>query len=147
MQVYPLLWSLYAIDKERDEAILKCSQSQIEDLHEKMSNKLTDHNHSILFEILVKQSSKWRDIGTHLGFLPNELDNIQARPALFCNPPNDWLNAMIQEWLQWAPGDSRGSTKSATLIDLMTALNKAELIETAQLVMESAPRILNVHQN
>ena len=38
---------------------------------------------------------------------------------------------MLSQWLQWAPGDSRGSTSFATLEDLKTALNQAGLGATA----------------
>ena len=34
---------------------------------------------------------------------------------------------MLAQWLQWAPGDSRGSTSFATLEDLKAALNQAGL--------------------
>ena len=43
---------------------------------------------------------------------------------------------MLQKWFQWAPGDSRGSTNHANLKDLINALNKADLGETAQSVMD-----------
>ena len=76
--------------------------------------------------------AKWREIGSLLGFLPNELDNIQARPLLLSNAPNSWLDAMLAEWLQWAQEDSRGSTNFATLEGLREALYKAGLVEAAQ---------------
>ena len=49
--------------------------------------------------------------------------------------PNSWLNTMLAEWLQWSPGDGRGSTKCATLERLSDALNKAGLSEAAQSIM------------
>ena len=62
-----------------------------------------------------------------LGFLPTELDNIQHRPLLLSNAPTSWLSAMLSKWLQWAPGDIRGSTSFATLEGLKDALRKAGL--------------------
>ena len=38
-----------------------------------------------------------------------------------------WFGAMLENWLQWAPGDGRGSTSFATLEDLTDALNEAGL--------------------
>ena len=40
------------------------------------------------------------------------------------NSPVSWLSAMLSQWLQWAPGDSQGSTSFATLEDLKAALNQ-----------------------
>ena len=71
--------------------------------------------------------AKWREIGIHLGFLTGELATIEARPNLSQSAPLSWLVAMLEEWLQWAPGDGRGSTSFATLEDLMDALNEAGL--------------------
>ena len=84
---------------------------------------------------LTEHGAKWREIGTHLGFRPSELDEIQARPALYATAPKSWLGAMLAEWLQWTPGDQRGSTKCATLEGLSDALNKAGLSEAAQSIM------------
>ena len=70
---------------------------------------------------------KWREIGIHLGFLPGELDNIGARPNLSQGAPVSWFGAMLESWLQWAPGDCRGSTSFATLEDLKVALGEAGL--------------------
>ena len=95
-------------------------------------NGLCEQDHKILFEKLVKHSTKWREIGLCLGFLPSELDNIAARPLLLATAPNSWLDAMLAEWLQWAPEDSRGSTSSATLGNLREALIKAGFCQTAQ---------------
>ena len=67
-----------------------------------------------------------------LGFLPNELDVIERKPLLIPDGPNSWLDAMLTEWLQWAPGDGRESTNFATLESLMEALYKAGLPPIAQ---------------
>ena len=69
--------------------------------------------------------AKWRKIGTHLKFYQKELDIIQANPLLLNDAPTSWLSAMISEWLEWAPGDSRGSTSYANLEDLKSAVSKA----------------------
>ena len=95
------------------------------------SNRLTDNHHSVLLKQLWKHAAAWRGIGTFLGFNQGELENIQARPFLLNKAPVSWLSAMLAEWLQWAPGDSRGSTSFARLDGLKSALNQAGLSATA----------------
>ena len=93
--------------------------------------ELTERNMPSLMRQLKKHASKWREIGTHLDFLPGELSNIEARPSLNQGAPTSWLGAMLEEWIQWAPNDSRGSTNFANLKDLKYALNEAGLGATA----------------
>ena len=92
---------------------------------------LREEHHFIIFEQLKKHSCDWIDIGTSLGFLPSELRKIQMSPSLFFIGPDGWLSTMLQEWLQWAPGDSRGSKNFATLENLKSALSKAGFGATA----------------
>ena len=91
--------------------------------------RLTDYHYASLLQQLSVHALKWREIGTYLGFRPGELDNICGHSLLLS--PIDWLRQMLAQWLQWAPGDSRGSTSFATLEDLKTALNQAGLGATA----------------
>ena len=93
---------------------------------------LNEQDHlSILLIQLQTHSAKWKEIGTFLGFRYSELENIQAKPFLMSGAPTSWLQEMLANWFQWAPGDSRGSTNFATLEDLKTALNQAGLGATA----------------
>ena len=95
-------------------------ESQISESHlPRLLSKLNNH------------ACKWRDIGTHLGFLQRELDNIQGKPALFNDGPKSWLREMLTQWLQWAPGDSRGSSSVASVDSLTLALNNSGLGATA----------------
>ena len=89
--------------------------------------QLTDDHHSVLIKQLKNQSAKWKIIGLFLGFHKGELDNIESRPLLLFTAPTSWLDEMLSEWLQWAPGDGRGSTSYATLESLKTALCEADL--------------------
>ena len=66
-----------------------------------------------------------------LGFTTDELDNIQASPMLMSGAPKSWLHRMLSEWLEWAPGDRRGSMDFATLEGLRDALRLAGLAATA----------------
>ena len=83
--------------------------------------RLTESHLPKLLEKLNIHACKWRDIGLQLGFLPGELDNIQARPFLMQSAPESWLGAMLTEWLQRAPDDTRGSS---SLKSLTHALSK-----------------------
>ena len=95
------------------------------------TERLTDDHHAVLLKQLTKHSADWKMIGLYLGFSSGELKDIEARPFLQPGAPTSWLSAMLVQWLQWAPGDSRGSTSFATLKALKTALNEACLGATA----------------
>ena len=101
-------------------------------LEESGNERLTQkHNFTTLYGQLSKHSHKWSIIGAHLGFQQSELDIIQARPLLLKTAPESWLSAMLVEWMEWAPGDSRGSRDFATLNGLKNAVNKAGLRDIA----------------
>ena len=89
--------------------------------------RLTEIHYASLLQQLLQHAAKWRELGTHLGFKPGELDNIQDRPSLFSKGPTSLLSVLLSEWLQWAPGDGRGSTSFATLEGLKAALREARL--------------------
>ena len=95
------------------------------------NERLTDDHHAVLLKQLTKHSADWKMIGLYLGFSSGELKDIEARPFLQQGAPTSWLSAMLVQWLQWAPGDSRGSTSFATLKALKTALNEVCLGATA----------------
>ena len=89
-------------------------------------------HHALLLTQLSKHAAKWRNIGTHLGFCQEKLDNIQHAPLLLGGAPESWLGAMLSMWLEWVPGDQRGSTQYATLANLKSAVVKSGLGKTAQ---------------
>jgi hypothetical protein len=93
---------------------------------------LTNKDIPSLLQQLKNHAAKWREIGIYLGFLPGELDNIGARPNLSPGAPGSWFGAMLESWIQWAPGDGRGSTSFATLEDLKDALSEAGLGASAR---------------
>ena len=79
--------------------------------------QLNDSDH----EKLAPHAAKWRDVGKGLGFKEEEMDSIQSNPMLMMqSPPKSWLKEMLSQWLQWAPGDGRGSTGVATRADCPT---------------------------
>ena len=67
------------------------------------------------------------DIRKALGFKEGEMENIDHCPTLMVSAPKSWLREMLTQWLQWAPGDGRGSTGFATKETLRAALLKANL--------------------
>ena len=89
-----------------------------------------DH-HTKLLDVLAVHASKWRVIGTYLGFTQSELEIIQSRPMLLTQAPLSYLNEMLSMWYQWAPGDGRGSEDFATLGALKHALSHAGRGRTA----------------
>ena len=101
-------------------------------MEKRSTDSYDDCDHPRLYEKLKEHSSKWKEVGTLLGFRPGELNNIEAKPLLLRGAPKSWLYEMLEEWLQWAPGDARGSTDFATLSGLREALDKAGLGATAQ---------------
>ena len=99
---------------------------------------LGEEHHLVIFEQLQKHSCDWKEIGRWLGFLPSELEYIQHRPLLLSRAPHSWLDAVLEEWLQWAPEDSRRSKSFATLKNLKSALSNAGFEETAHTVCTSS---------
>ena len=145
-----------AEEREQEDEAATAAEPQAEEREPKPKSKptkLSENNHSVLNAKLTKYSAQWREIGTHLGFYPYELNEIQARPPLYTTASKTLLSslvpkplprfqcglgtrlllsAMLADWLQWAPGDQRGSTSYATLEGLSDALNEAGLSEAAQ---------------
>ena len=93
---------------------------------------LSGDDHSAIYYKLEGHATKWRDIGRALGFTEGEMSNIECRPFLMRLAPNSWLGEMLTQWLEWAPGDGRGSTGFATKEALRMALLKANLGQLAQ---------------
>ena len=93
------------------------------------TQQLTEIPHlAMLLSKLNDHAFCWRDIGSNLGFKQGELSNIDASVRQQDNPgPVGCLRAMLSQWLQWAPGDNRGSSSFATLDALKTALRDSGL--------------------
>ena len=91
---------------------------------------LRDCNLSDIIRQLREHSSGWKKIGCELGFHEGELNNIEA--SLNNRTAEDSLRTMLSMWLQWAPGDGRGSTEYATLRALKRAVSNAGFGRTAE---------------
>ena len=113
----------------RDESVVACAEKP-------MVSSLSESHLPKLLCKLNNHANKWRDIGMHLGFCQGELDNIERKPLLLNEGPKAWLREMLREWLEWAPGDSRGSSSCASIDSLKCALDKSGLAQTA-LAIES----------
>ena len=88
---------------------------------------LSEGDFTGIMDILRPHSFKWKAIGQGLGFTSPELSTIEATPLLFTGAPANFLSALLGGWMQWAPGDARGSKDYATLQSLSTAVSKAGL--------------------
>ena len=82
--------------------------------------RLTESDIPQLMEKLAPHATKWSLLGIALGFKPNELDLIAAKPHLFYGAPTTYLAEMLCEWVQWSP--ETDNTKYATIADLKQAL-------------------------
>lgn len=110
----------------------KLPPSEVEDIDQKDSVQDVEQDvqcnhthHAELLQQLTDYATKWKLLGIQLGFREGELDNIQGAPLLLQEAPVSWLCKMLFQWLEWTPGDSRGSTNYATLNTLKVALCKA----------------------
>ena len=101
-------------------------------IHAVSETKLSDGHFPLIYEKLRRHASNWQDIGTGLRFTSSELKNVQSQPVLLNGAPYSYLWEMLSQWLQWAPGDARGSTEYATLEALKSAVDKAGLGRAAQ---------------
>jgi type II secretory pathway component PulM len=70
------------------------------------------------------------------------MNNIQSNPMLLTqSAPKSYLREMLSQWLQWAPGDGRGSTVYASKESIRAALLRANLGQLAhdQQFLEASP--------
>ena len=74
--------------------------------------------------MLQPYASQWEVIGLGLGFTSWELSTIKANPINVINAPLSYLFAMLSSWIEWAPGDARGSKDYATHQALRIVMEK-----------------------
>ena len=92
---------------------------------------LNNKDHYILYSHLHIHAAYWGEIGVYLGFFTGELKNIHAQENLYNEGVEGFLREMLSRWLQWAPGDDRGSKYYATLEALKKAVDRAGRGKTA----------------
>ena len=100
--------------------------------------RFNDADHSSIYSKLKGKAANWKDIGEALGFKEGEMNNIESRPKLYMQAPESFLREMLSQWLQWAPGDGRGSKGFATRESLRAALLEANLGDLAEQFLHSA---------
>ena len=83
------------------------------------------HHYGYLHEQLCPCADKWEKIAMGLRFTSDEIRIIKSNPANFTGGPTACLGAVLTDWMQWAPGDARGSKDRATLEALKTAVSRA----------------------
>ena len=93
--------------------------------------KLSDSHIPTLLCKLKKCSTDWRTIGTHLGFKSGELDSIWARSIQNLEGVEGSFRIILEWWMEWIPGDHRGSVQAATLEALRDAVCRAGYGQTA----------------
>ncbi|KAL5510296.1 hypothetical protein EMCRGX_G005822 [Ephydatia muelleri] len=62
---------------------------------------LNECDHGNIFQSTKSARDKWRAIGWELGFTSDELDSIVREPGR--NGDEDYYEAMLKRWLDWAP--------------------------------------------
>ena len=75
-------------------------------------------------EKLGRYSSKWRGLGTALGFLYADLDTIEGKQALMKGAPRSYLEDMLNQWVMW-PNDDYNA--KPTLDSLYEALRSTHV--------------------
>ena len=90
--------------------------------------RYTERDFEGILETLKSSAWKWKDIGLALGFTYGELSMIECNPMLIVqHPPLSYLRHVLRHWLQWGPGDGRGSRGYATYGMLSAALWKVNM--------------------
>jgi hypothetical protein len=80
-------------------------------------------DYGCLCEKLRSCAAEWRLIAQSLGFTFSEIAIIETNPKNV--RPTSYIENVIGVWLEWAPGDARGSEDYATLEQLQIAVDKA----------------------
>lgn len=83
------------------------------------------HHYGTLHEQLTPCADRWEKIAIGLRFTSDEIRNIKYSLMNVADGPTACLGAVLADWIQWAPGDARGSIDRATLEALKTAISKA----------------------
>ena len=86
----------------------------------------------MIYGVLETQAHEWEKIGKALGFKEGEIAIIKSNPLSLMGAPRTWLREMLNQWLQWGPGDGRGSSEYASKDMLCRALKAANLPRLAE---------------
>jgi hypothetical protein len=84
--------------------------------------RLEPCHYGILCEKFRSCAFKWKEIAQSLQFKYPEIEEIATHRS---GQPSSCLSDVIGKWLEWAPGDNRGSSEYATREQLLVAVEKA----------------------
>ena len=100
------------------------------------------YNYGRGYGYIICKGEKWKKIGSELGFTSEEMEEVISKA--FSNSKTKTeknvsfddrdinLLVLLQSWIAWYPGDSRGTKTFATYSKLKTALVKAGLGDMAR---------------
>ena len=77
---------------------------------------LKEFDHANIFKSTRSACTKWRAIGWELGFATDELDAIVREPGR--NGDEDYYEAMLKWWLDWAPPNHTSPSLHSLLLAL-----------------------------
>ena len=90
------------------------------------------HHYGTLCEQLRQCAASWKKVAEGLRFHKYEISNIAADPMKIAEgAPESYMDAVISGWLDWGPGDVRGSEDVATLEALRVAVIRAGFVKVA----------------
>ena len=81
-----------------------------------------------LLATIKSAASQWREIGCHLGFKDKELNNMIPKN----NTPVDYLEEMLEQWLNWAP-PLRSFAYTEDLVEALRAAKLEKLAHTLEI--------------
>lgn len=93
--------------------------------------KLSRDDLTKIASLLKECSSKWKEIGTNLSFLSEELNGISERPSLVSTCPDGCLRELLSQWLH---RPTRYHPDLPTWEILHEVLKKADLGDLAEKV-------------
>ena len=100
------------LTEQSQNLVISSQQPTVQDAKNQPTSQLNVKQHySILHKQLIKHSSKWTEIASHLGFLQSEIENIQAKPLLLSDTPACWFRRNGSNGLQ-------GTVEGATILPL-----------------------------
>ena len=88
---------------------------------------LDPEDSSDLLAAVRSAASQWRDIGRHLGFKLTELNDMIPKN----NAPVDYLEEMLEQWLNWAP-PLRSYAYTEDLVEALRAAKLEKLAHTLE---------------
>jgi len=97
------------------------------------SNVLKVEDLEILLELCMGIVSKWKDLGSCLGFSPSHLTIIECNPKL--ERPHGYLKEVFNQWLKWAPPSHHYPTSEK----LALALNQ---IDEKKIALDLRDRVM-----